>query len=67
MTNQTFNITKVPYKGYSIEMNNPTDGSKSNSALIYKDGNLFKCIAGDIFKDGSNNREDKAKKFIDSL
>lgn len=59
MTNKTIN-----YKGYEIEYNPSTT---SHSALINLNGSLVKCIAGDIAKDGSNNRIEKAKKFIDTL
>ena len=47
------------YKGYEIHQ---SEGS--HCAIIYKDGELIKCIAGDIFADGSNNAIEKAKKYI---
>ena len=60
-------ITK--YNGFDIHSKPFVAGSKdnSNSALIYKGENLFKCIAGDIAKDGSHNAIAKAKLYIDNI
>lgn len=52
------------YKGFRIEKRTDV---KSHSAIIYKGFKLVKCIAGDIFADGSENSIEKAKKYIDSL
>lgn len=54
----------INYKGYEIEYNPSTT---SHSCFINFNGSLIKCIAGDIAKDGSNNRIEKAKQYIDSL
>lgn len=51
-------IEQIVYKGYTIELAN-----SSHCALIYRNGNLVKCIAGDILKDGSNNRLAKAMDY----
>lgn len=56
------NLIEIKYKGFVIQKN-----KDSHSALIYKDGFLLKCIAGDILKDGSENSIEKAKNYIDSL
>ena len=52
------------YKGYKIEKR--TD-IKNNSCIIYKGNDLIKCIAGDIFADGTENSIIKSKKYIDSI
>jgi formate dehydrogenase assembly factor FdhD len=49
------------YKGFEI-----TTLKNSHCAMIYNNDKLFKCIAGDIFADGSHNAVDKAILFIDS-
>lgn len=54
-------ITK--YNGYEIHCARPN----SHTAIIYKDGVLVKCIAGDILANGNTNRTAKAKIFIDGI
>ena len=56
--------SSINYKGYKIEKR--TD-IKNHTCIIYKNNDLFKCIAGDILKDGSENSIEKAKKYIDKL
>ena len=50
------------YKGYEIQTI-----ISSHCAYVYKGSELLKCIAGDIFADGSHNAISKAKIYIDSL
>lgn len=50
------------YKGHIIQKR--TD-IKTHTCIIYKDGDLKKCIAGDIQADGSENSIEKAKAWID--
>lgn len=50
------------YKGFVIEKRIDV---KSHTCIIYKDGNMVKGIAGDIFADGSENSIEKAKSWID--
>lgn len=52
------------YEGYQIQKRIDV---KSSTCLIYNDGNLIKCIAGDILKDGSENSTQKAKNYIKTL
>ena len=49
------------YKGYVI-----TTQSDSHCAIIYKDKKIFKCIAGDIDKNGKHNAIEKSIKFINN-
>lgn len=49
------------YKGYLI-----TVAPQSHCATIYKGGQIFKMIAGDIFANGKHNAVQKAKAFIDA-
>lgn len=49
------------YKGYEIHAK-----VGSHSAIIYKDGEFIKAIAGDIAPDGSTNVIEKSKKWIDN-
>ena len=56
--------TNTPYKGYIIQQR--TD-IKTHTCIIYKDGEIVKCIAGDITEDGSNNAIEKAKTYINHL
>ncbi len=53
-------MTIQKYRGFEIRQ-----ADRSHCALIYRAGELVKCIAGDVLKDGSNNAFDKAKKYID--
>ena len=50
------------YKGYEIQTI-----TSSHCAYVYNGSELLKCIAGDIFADGSHNAISKAKIYIDSL
>jgi hypothetical protein len=52
------------YKGYSIQQRSDI---KSHTAIIYRNGDIVKCISGDINSDGSNNAISKAMQYIDSL
>ena len=53
-------MTIQKYRGFEIHQ-----ADRSHCALIYRDGNLIKCIAGDILADGRNNAFGKAKFFIE--
>lgn len=52
------------YRGYTIEKRTDV---KTHCCIIYKDGELIKGIAGDIFGDGSENSISKAKLWIDKV
>jgi len=53
----------IEHKGYTIQKRIDT---KNNTCLIYKNGDLVKCIAGSIFADGTENSIEKAKLHIDT-
>jgi hypothetical protein len=53
----------LEYKGYTLSLS----FNHSHTCLIYRNGGLVKCIAGNILPDGSNNRVEKAKQYIDSI
>ena len=55
-------MKSIIYKDYQIQLK-----EASHCALIYKNGELVKCIAGNIFNDGTNDRISKAKLFIDKI
>lgn len=48
------------YKGYKI-----VTKEGSHTAMIYFGNELIKCVAGDIYKDGTHNAIEKAKIYID--
>ena len=50
------------YKGYEI-----IKRIDSHTCIIYKDNDIVKCIAGDIYQDGTTNAIDKAKQYINQL
>jgi hypothetical protein len=50
------------YKGFVIEKRIDV---KSHTCIVYKDGDMVKCIVGNIFADGSENSIEKAKSWID--
>jgi archaellum component FlaG (FlaF/FlaG flagellin family) len=52
----------VNFKGYTIQVKNG-----SHCAMIYKNKQLIKCIAGNILSDNKHNAIDKAKNFINQL
>ena len=55
--------TNTKYKGFIIVCE-----VDSHCALIYSSpGELVKCVAGDIKRDGSHNAIEKAKTYIDNL
>ena len=58
-------MTTIDYRGYVI-----TQQPTSHTALIYfvqvHPDCLFKCIAGDIKPDGTNNAVQKAKAWVDN-
>lgn len=56
-------LRHTEYNGFIIE---ESLHMKSHSVLVYKNGDLVKCIAGDIFSDGTNNSIEKAKNWIDA-
>ena len=64
MTTLTMTHSFTHYKGYAIQK---PFNIKTHCAVIYKCGEIVKCIAGDIFADGSENSIEKSKKFIDSI
>jgi hypothetical protein len=53
--------SETEYKGFVIAV-----APQSHCATIFKVGQVFKMIAGDILADGSHNAIEKAKKFIDT-
>lgn len=55
-------MENIIYKGFTIETQ-----IGNHCSLIYKNGNLFKCIAGNIKADYSNDCIEKSMNFIDSL
>ena len=57
-------FTNTEYKGYTIQKRTDV---KTHTCIIYKSEQIVKCIAGDIFKDGSENSIQKAKKYIDKI
>lgn len=56
--------TKLNYKGHVIEKRTDV---KTHCCIIYKDNNIVKGIAGDIFADGSENSIEKAKAWINNI
>jgi hypothetical protein len=50
------------YKGFNIQKRTDV---KMHTCIIYKGNDIVKCIAGDIFLDGSENSIEKAKNWID--
>ncbi len=53
----------IEYKQFLIIIKND-----SHCAIITNmNGDILKCIAGDIFSDGNHNAIDKSKKYIDTL
>lgn len=55
-------MTTINYNGFEI-----TQKDNSHCATIWREGDVFKMIAGDIAADGSNNAIQKAIDYIDSL
>jgi hypothetical protein len=51
------------YKGFNIQKRTDV---KTHTCIIYKDDEIVKCIAGNIFADGSENAIAKAKIWIDN-
>ena len=54
--------SKENYKGFVIEKRIDV---KTHCCIIFKDGDMITCVAGDIFADGSENSIEKAKQWID--
>lgn len=58
-------LSNTAYKGYVIQKRTDV---KTHTCIIYnKAGEMVKCIAGNIFADGSNDAIDKAMRYIDNL
>lgn len=54
--------TNTNYKGYTIQKRSDI---KTATCIIFLKGDMVKCIAGDIFADGSENSIKKAMQWID--
>ena len=50
------------YKGFTIQKRIDV---KMNTCIIYKELDIVKCIAGNIYADGTENSIQKAKEYID--
>ena len=61
---ETMTHSNEDYKGYTIQKRTDV---KSHCCMIYKGGDLVKCISGSIFSDGSENSIEVAKDYINGL